>query len=104
MIVDARKRGYRTCLFYIGTDDLSINVARVRARVLKGGHDVPMEDQKRRYGRSFSNMRKALELVDEGVLLDNSSDIGHRVIAIKLDGRGMLLFEPIPSWASFLRS
>ena len=30
MIVEARKLGYRTCLFYIGTEELGINVARIR--------------------------------------------------------------------------
>jgi predicted ABC-type ATPase len=103
MLVEARRLGYRTCLFYIGTDDLVINISRVKARVLKGGHDVPIEDQTRRYGRSFRNLPRALALSDEGVLLDNSSDAGHRVVALKLEGRQMLLFEPLPEWAAFLR-
>jgi predicted ABC-type ATPase len=103
MLADARRLGYRTCLFYIGTEDLSINISRVKARVLAGGHDVPIEDQTRRYGRSFRNLPKAIELVDEGVLLDNSSALGHRVVAVKLEGRQVHLFEPVPQWAAFLR-
>jgi predicted ABC-type ATPase len=103
MLADAKRLGYRTCLFYIGTEDLSINISRVKARVLAGGHDVPVEDQTRRYGRSFRNLPKAIELADEGVLLDNSSDLGHRVVAVKLEGRQVLLFEPVPQWAEFLR-
>ena len=102
MLADAKSRGYRTCLFYVGTEGLSINIARVQARVLKGGHDVPMEDQLRRYGRSFLNLPKALKIADEGVLLDNSTESGHRVVALKLEGREMLLFEPLPKWAEFL--
>jgi hypothetical protein len=35
-LADAKKLGYRTCLFYIGTELLSINIAQVQARVLKG--------------------------------------------------------------------
>jgi predicted ABC-type ATPase len=103
MLVEAKRLGYGTCLFYIGTEDLSINIARVKMRVIAGGHDVPIEDQTRRYGRSYRNLRKALALVDEAVLLDNSSELGHRVLALKLEGRQMLLFEPIPEWAAFLR-
>jgi len=95
--------GFGTCLFYIGTEDLSINIARVKSRVIAGGHDVPIEDQTRRYGRSYRNLRKALALADEAVLLDNSSELGHRVVALKLEGRQMLLFEPLPEWAAFLR-
>lgn len=81
---------------------MSINISRVKARVLKGGHDVPLEDQTRRYERSFANLSSALELTDEAVLLDNSSDLGHRVVALKLEGRQILLFEPLPNWAAFL--
>jgi predicted ABC-type ATPase len=103
MLVEAKQRGYRTCLFYIGTESLSINMERVKTRVLKGGHDVPIEDQTRRYGRSFRNLPKALELADEGVLLDNSSDLGHRVVALKFEGREKILFEPLPEWAAWLR-
>ena len=47
MLVEAKKLGYCTCLFYIGTDNLNINISRVKTRVLKGGHDVPIEDQTR---------------------------------------------------------
>jgi predicted ABC-type ATPase len=104
MLAAAKTLGYRTLLFYIGTEDLKINIARVKARVLKGGHDVPLEDQTRRFDRSFRNLPKALDLADEGVLLDNSSDAGHRVIALKLEGRTTLLFEPLPQWAEFLRA
>jgi predicted ABC-type ATPase len=105
MLADAKKLGYRTCLFYIGTERLTINIARVQARVLKGGHDVPVEDQARRYPRSFKNLPRALALADEGILLDNSTNEGHRVVALKLEGRRqILLFEPVPDWAAFLKN
>lgn len=103
MLGQATKLGYRTRLFYIGTDSLSINISRIKARVLAGGHDVPIEDQTRRYERSFENLPKALELANDGVLLDNSSDLGHRVVALKLEGKGTVLYEPLPAWAAFLR-
>jgi predicted ABC-type ATPase len=103
MLADARQRGYRTRLLYIGTQNLSINIARVQARVLKGGHDVPLEDQKRRYGRSLANLPKALSLADEAVLLDNSSDGGHRIVAMKREGESLRFFSEPPSWATSLR-
>lgn len=103
MLAEAKRLGYHTRLFYVGTDDLSINIARIMARVLDGGHDVPLVDQIRRYGRSFENLPKALALVDDGVFLDNSSDLGHRLVALKLEGRGIVLYEPLPKWAEFLR-
>jgi predicted ABC-type ATPase len=37
MLVEAKKLGYRTCLFYIGTENLDINISRVKLRVVAGG-------------------------------------------------------------------
>lgn len=98
LLADAKKLGYSTRLFYIGTEDMSVNMARIRARVLKGGHDVPLADQRRRYGRSFANLPKALALVDAAILLDNSSPEGHRVVAVKTHGQKPRFIGARPSW------
>ena len=103
MLKRARELGYRTRLFYIGTTSVEINKVRVQARVLKGGHDVPVSDQERRFPRSFRNMQAALELVDEAVLFDNSSDAGHRIVGLKLVDAPLLAVDPLPEWATFLR-
>jgi len=103
MLERASKLGYRTRLFYIGTESVDINIVRVRTRVLMGGHDVPLEDQLRRYPRSFKNLQPAIQLADECVLFDNSTDAGHRIVALKLMGMGMLPMEPLPVWAEFLK-
>lgn len=64
---------------------VEINLERVRQRVLKGGHNVPEEDQLRRYSRSMENMRRAFGFADRAMLFDNSTDTGHRKIATKRD-------------------
>jgi predicted ABC-type ATPase len=93
--------GYKIRLIYVGTESVEINIQRIQERVLKGGHDVPTEDQRRRYPRSFANLKAALELADEGILFDNSSLEGHRKIALK-DATGITFFPPIPEWAKSL--
>jgi predicted ABC-type ATPase len=103
MMSDARRRGYHTRVIYIGTEDLSINIARVKDRVIKGGHDVAIEDQRRRYSRSFRNLPRALALADEAVLLDNSLEEGHRVVGVMREGQAMCFIEPSPSWVAPLR-
>lgn len=103
MMARAKEFGYLVVLLYVGTSDISINMQRVRSRVEKGGHDVPEEDQLRRYPRSFVNFRKALELADEAVVFDNSTAKGHTKIAVK-DTNGIEIFEPVPTWAAFLIS
>jgi predicted ABC-type ATPase len=45
---EARDAGYRTYLYFIATEDPSINVARVQLRVAQGGHDVPEEHIRQR--------------------------------------------------------
>jgi len=37
MMLDARKRGFEIMLVYMRTDDVAINLARIRNRVLAGG-------------------------------------------------------------------
>jgi predicted ABC-type ATPase len=92
---------YGIRLIYVGTESIEINIERIKERVRKGGHDVPEEDQRRRYPRSFANLKAALELADEGILFDNSSPEGHRKIALK-DATGITFFPPIPEWAKSL--
>jgi predicted ABC-type ATPase len=103
MLARARELGYKTRLFYIGTESVDINIVRIRSRVLKGGHDVPVEDQLRRYPRSFKNLQPAIALAEACVLFDNSTDVGHRVVGLKLMGTETLPVEPLPAWAQFLR-
>jgi len=102
MMVRAKRLGYLVVLLYVGTSSVSINLQRVRNRVEKGGHDVPEEDQLRRYPRSFANFRKAFELADEVIVFDNSTSKGHTKVAVK-DVNEVELFEPVPEWAAFLR-
>lgn len=103
MLPRASELGFRTRLFYIGTESVDINIARIRTRVLKGGHDVPIADQLRRYPRSFNNLQPAIRLADESVLFDNSTEAGHRIVGLKLMGTVMLPMKPLPKWAEFLR-
>jgi predicted ABC-type ATPase len=56
MMLDAKKRNFDIVLIYIGTEKVEINLQRIRNRVLAGGHDVPENDVRRRYGRSFANL------------------------------------------------
>jgi predicted ABC-type ATPase len=103
MMARAKELGYLVVLLYVGTADVSINIQRVKIRVLKGGHDVPLEDQLRRYPRSLVNLRKALELADEAIVFDNSTPKGHTKVAVK-NTKGFEVFEPVPEWAAFLQT
>ena len=98
----AKKAGFSIMVIFIGTASVEINIDRVKARVLKGGHDVSEKDQRRRYPRTLSNMKRLLPLADLAVILDNSSTLGHSLIATGRHGF-MSWNDPIPSWALHLR-
>lgn len=97
MMLDARNRGFEIVLIYIGTENVEINLARIRNRVLIGGHNVPETDVRRRYKRSFRNLPLAIERADHAILFDNSTEDGYRLIAV-LSTAGDQWFDAKPSW------
>lgn len=99
MMVDARIRGFEVVLVYIGTENVEINLARIRNRVLAGGHDVPESDVRRRYLRSFQSLLTAIKRADHTILFDNSTEEGYRLVAV-LGPFGNKWFQPTPHWAN----
>ncbi len=100
---EAKRQGYLVVLLFVGTEDVAINMKRVANRVAKGGHDVPVEDQLRRYPRSMENFRRAFALADEASVFDNSTSLGHVLIAVK-SADGIEFFSEVPEWAAFLQT
>jgi predicted ABC-type ATPase len=100
MMLDAKEINFEIVLVYIGTASVEINLARIRNRVLAGGHDVPEVDVRRRYRRSLENLSIAIKRVDHTILFDNSTEDGYRLIAI-LSADGNQWLEPKPSWVTF---
>ena len=81
MIQDAKAQGYRFLLHYILIGSADQAVGRVALRVKIGGHHVPEEDVRRRFGRSRKHfMEDYVPLADEWVLWDNASP-PHRQMA-----------------------
>jgi len=99
MMLDARARLFEIVLVYIGTENVEINLDRIRNRVLRGGHNVPEQDVRRRYQRSLANLPLAIERADRTILFDNSAEQGYRLVAVfgaSINQR----FPPIPEWAT----
>jgi predicted ABC-type ATPase len=102
MAARAKDVGFLIAVIFVGTNSVEINIERVKARVAKGGHDVPEQDQRRRWPRTLTNMKKLLPLADLVVILDNSTKQGYSLVAA--GHRGFMPWnEPIPDWASGLR-
>ena len=65
-ILTWRKRGYLVSLAYLRLDSVEDSVARVRKRVASGGHDIPEDTIRRRFGKSLSYFETVYRpIVDE---------------------------------------
>jgi predicted ABC-type ATPase len=76
----AKRQGYFIKCFFILTKDPNLNVARVKARVLQGGHDVDPDKIKARYLRSLANIKELLEICDILHVYDNTLNEPRRII------------------------
>lgn len=87
----AQNAGYEITLIYIFLENEDICVERVKDRVIKGGHDVPVEDIKRRYYRSKRNFWvNFTSLVNSWFLLYNG-DEGFQEVAIGDNGHHAII-------------
>jgi predicted ABC-type ATPase len=61
-------------MWYVGLATPELHVARVRARVARGGHDIPESRIRERYERSRVNLIRLLPHLTELRVFDNSLD------------------------------
>jgi predicted ABC-type ATPase len=103
MMIRARTLGFEVVLIYIGTEDVNINLSRIRHRVLGGGHNVPENDVRRRYERSLDHLPVAVRRADHSLLFDNSTESAYRLVGV-LSPSSVQWFEPLPMWVAALRA
>lgn len=72
LVDKARGLGFEIGLIYVLLASPEMNIARVRARVRKGGHDVPEDAIRSRYQRSLAQLPWFLEAADFAAIYDNS--------------------------------
>ena len=95
---DARQVGYRTYLYFVATKDPEINIARVKARVAKGGYPVAADKIIARYHRSLELAKPAIRIVDRAYLFDNSG-VGPQLMAEITNGREVeYQADTVPEW------
>jgi predicted ABC-type ATPase len=71
----AKQSGYKTYLYFVFTDNIEVNVARVKLRHLQGFHDVDSDVIRNRMSRTFTLMPVAFNIADEAYLIDNSESM-----------------------------
>lgn len=94
----AKAAGYRLVLVFVAVSSPATTRGRIAIRVAKGGHDIPVEAQERRFPRSFGNVRQVVPLVDVAYLLDNAG-FQFRLVATVCGGTLTFLDPQGVGWA-----
>jgi predicted ABC-type ATPase len=66
--------GLEVRVLFVGLSSPELHVARVRARVARGGHDVPEAQIRARYDQSRNNLIRLLRYLTEIRVYDNSDE------------------------------
>jgi len=68
-----QSKGYEIIIYYLKLPSVEIAIERVKMRVIRGGHDVPEKDIRRRFERSWANFQEIYKsLADLWIVFDTS--------------------------------
>jgi predicted ABC-type ATPase len=109
LLTSALSGGLEVRVWYIGLLNVELHIARVKARVEKGGHPIPGEKISERFDRSRLNLIRLLPRLTELLVYDNTSeadpDVGERpepkFLLHMVSGKivGSCDLQLIPDWA-----
>jgi len=74
MLQSAISAGFEVRVWYVGLASPELHIARVRARVARGGHDIPTQRILERYNQSRHNLIQLLPNLTELRVYDNSEE------------------------------
>ena len=81
-----KAQGYQVAIYYFSLTSASLAVRRVKLRVAMGGHDVPADTVRRRFGRSLLNFHSLyMPLADRWAVFDNSVTGKAKLVATQED-------------------
>ena len=70
----AAEAGIAVKVWYVGLASIGLHLARVRRRVVEGGHDIPEEKIRERWTTSPANLVMLMPYLSELRVFDNSRD------------------------------
>lgn len=92
-----KAQGYGVAIYYFSLANAQLAVRRVKLRVALGGHDVPADVVRRRFGRSISNFFSLYApLASRWAVFDNSQSPHARLVATSEDDN--LTITETPTW------
>ncbi len=97
---------YRVTLYYLWVADPALCIARVRTRVMNGGHGIAEEDIRRRYASGLQNLQTVVApRVDAWHVADANASSGATLRYIAHGGRDAPLMVDDPAaWAALQRA
>lgn len=109
LLGEAADRGAEVRVWYVGLATVELHIARVRARVRRGGHDIPETDIRRRFDNSRLNLihlmpkLAALRVYDNSVEADPAKGTMPQPILLLHVAHGKVLapadLSKTPRWA-----
>lgn len=73
--------GYRTYLYFVGTENAKVNIIRVQNRFKMGGHNVSENRISDRYSRVMTLLPSIIKLTDRAFIFDNTYESTPNLIA-----------------------
>ena len=96
-LLQLKAHGYHVAIYYFALSSSRLAQRRVKHRVALGGHDVPADVVKRRFGRSLQNFFQLYAgVADEWMMFDNSS--GHTAQTVAHLTNGQQTIEDTTLW------
>ncbi len=92
-LAEYHQLGYAVALFFIRIGEVTQSISRVAMRVAQGGHDIPDEKLRSRFGRTKANLSRAIEQLPHVVIYDNS-DLNQPYQLIEVYQQGQRVREP----------
>lgn len=108
LLEQAADSGLIVRIWFVALESPELHLARVRARVARGGHDIPEEKIRDRYDRSRINLIRLLPKLTSLLVYDNSEEADPAVttptprLILHLEDRRIVEICPrdaVPIWA-----
>jgi predicted ABC-type ATPase len=107
LLDQAHRSGLRVRMWYCGLRDVELHIARVRARVGRGGHDIPENKIRERFDASRQHLCTLVPALYELLMYDNSAEADFlkletpspkKILHYK-EGRVLFIADAMPDWA-----
>jgi predicted ABC-type ATPase len=109
LLIRAAREGMRVRVVYVGLASAELHIARVRTRVVQGGHTISEERIRQRWRSSRQNLARLLPHLSELRLFDNSTEAdpyhgaspAPRLLLAMRDGQILdsVPLAEVPDWA-----